>query len=84
MRSVKLMGTDTRILISINSRSLQGKLVSVRNSTSMTFGTAASHLVMSGVDLATVKKILGHKDISVTMCCSPRLRLEEKGLRNLR
>lgn len=29
--------------------------------------TAASHLVMSGVDLATVKEILGHKDISMTM-----------------
>jgi len=29
--------------------------------------TAASHLVMSGVDLATVKEILCHKDISMTM-----------------
>lgn len=29
--------------------------------------TAASHLVMSGVDLATVKEILSHKDISMTM-----------------
>ena len=29
--------------------------------------TAASHLVMSGSDLATVKEILGHKDISMTM-----------------
>ena len=29
--------------------------------------TAASHLVMSGVDLATVKEILGHKDIQMTM-----------------
>lgn len=29
--------------------------------------TAASHLVMSGVDLATVKELLGHKDISMTM-----------------
>ena len=29
--------------------------------------TAASHLVMSEVDLATVKEILGHKDISMTL-----------------
>jgi integrase len=29
--------------------------------------TAASHLVMSGVDLATVAALLGHKDISMTM-----------------
>jgi integrase len=28
---------------------------------------AASQLVMSGVDLATVKEILGHKDISMTL-----------------
>ena len=29
--------------------------------------TVASHLVMSGVDLVTVKEVLGHKDISMTM-----------------
>jgi integrase len=29
--------------------------------------TAASHVVMSGVDLATAKEILGHRDISMTM-----------------
>ena len=29
--------------------------------------TAASHHVMSGVDLATLKEILGHKDISMTL-----------------
>ena len=29
--------------------------------------TAASHLVMGGVDLATVKEILGHKDIKMTL-----------------
>jgi len=30
----------------------------------------ASHLVMAGVDLATVSKLLGHKDISTTMIYS--------------
>ena len=29
--------------------------------------TFASHMVMSGVDILTVKEILGHKDISMTM-----------------
>jgi site-specific recombinase XerD len=29
--------------------------------------TAASHLVMAGVDLATVARILGHRDITTTM-----------------
>ncbi len=29
--------------------------------------TAASHLVMSGIDLATVKELLGYKDVSTTM-----------------
>ena len=29
--------------------------------------TCASHLVMAGVDLVTVKEILRHKDIQVTM-----------------
>lgn len=32
--------------------------------------TFASHLVMAGVDLATVSKLLGHKDISTTMIYS--------------
>jgi site-specific recombinase XerD len=32
--------------------------------------TFASHLVMSGVDLPTVKELLGHKDISTTMIYS--------------
>jgi site-specific recombinase XerD len=29
--------------------------------------TFASHLVMSGVDLPTVKKLMGHSDIQTTM-----------------
>jgi site-specific recombinase XerD len=29
--------------------------------------TFASHLVMSGVDLLTVKKLMGHSDIQTTM-----------------
>ena len=29
--------------------------------------SAASHLVMAGIDLTTVKELLGHKDISMTM-----------------
>ena len=29
--------------------------------------SGASHLVMAGVDLATVQKLLGHKDIKTTM-----------------
>lgn len=32
--------------------------------------TFASHLVMAGVDLATISKLLGHKDISTTMIYS--------------
>ena len=32
--------------------------------------TFASHLIMAGVDLATVSKLLGHKDISTTMIYS--------------
>ena len=32
--------------------------------------TFASHLVMSGVDLPTVKKLLGHADIETTMIYS--------------
>jgi len=32
--------------------------------------TFASHLVMAGVDLATVSRLLGHKDISTTMIYS--------------
>ena len=32
--------------------------------------TFASHLVMAGVDLATVSKLLGHRDISTTMIYS--------------
>ena len=29
--------------------------------------TFASHLIMQGVDLATVKKLMGHSDIQTTM-----------------
>ena len=32
--------------------------------------TFASHLVMKGVDLATVKKLMGHSDINTTMIYS--------------
>ena len=32
--------------------------------------TFASHLVMKGVDLATVKKLMGHSDIDTTMIYS--------------
>jgi site-specific recombinase XerD len=32
--------------------------------------TFASHLVMSGVDLPTVKKLMGHSDIETTMIYS--------------
>ena len=32
--------------------------------------TFASHLVMNGVDLTTVKKLLGHSDIATTMIYS--------------
>ena len=32
--------------------------------------TFASHLVMKGVDLATVKKLMGHSDIETTMIYS--------------
>ena len=37
--------------------------------------TFASHLVMNGVDLPTLKKLLGHSDIDTTMIYS---RLTEK------
>ena len=41
--------------------------------------TFASHLVMSGVDLPTVKKLLGHSDIETTMIYSHAIKsLDER------
>ena len=46
---------------------LCGKLA-IKNVNLHTFRhTFASHLIMSGVDLPTVQKLLGHKDIQTTM-----------------
>jgi site-specific recombinase XerD len=50
-----------------NFRRLAKKL-GIENVSIHTFRhTFASHLIMSGVDLVTVKELLGHKDIATTM-----------------
>jgi site-specific recombinase XerD len=66
-RMIKAMGKD-EYLYAMALRALFDGRNSVSISDSMILRrTFASHLVMKGVDLRTVAKLMGHRDISVTM-----------------